>query len=159
MCGACAYYNSDLAQRLIGHSRPVMYGPRALKCPRAIRDWSGMADHAPALSLDYIARLKRALDSFQPAFFIIRSTGAIEDREVLQTEFRYDFRKGLREISADTTFTVLKAKMHVSIVKIVPVEISRRPFQKSYRNSVCKTSLMSKIGKGRYCELQVGNNV
>ena len=26
---------------MIGHSRPVAYGPRA------IRDWSGMADHAP----------------------------------------------------------------------------------------------------------------
>ena len=39
---------------MIGHSRPVAYGPRALKRPRALRDWSGMADHAPALGLDCI---------------------------------------------------------------------------------------------------------
>ena len=53
-CGACANYNPDLGQGMIGHSRPVGYGPRALKRPWAIHDWSGMADHAPALGLDCI---------------------------------------------------------------------------------------------------------
>ena len=59
LCGACANYNPDLGGGggggMIGHSRPVAYGPRALKRPRAIRDWSGMADHAPALGLDCIS--------------------------------------------------------------------------------------------------------
>ena len=54
LCGACANYNPDLGRGMIGHSRPVAYGPRALKRPLAIRDWSGMADHAPALGLDCI---------------------------------------------------------------------------------------------------------
>ena len=57
LCGACANYNPDLGRGMIGHSRPVAYGPRALKRPRAIRDWSGMADHAPALGLDCIFKL------------------------------------------------------------------------------------------------------
>ena len=64
-------------------------------------------------------------------------------REVLQTEFRYDFRKGPREISAGTVFTVFKAMMHINTV---PAEISQGPFQKSYRNSVCKTSLFAPVG-------------
>ena len=67
------------------------------------------------------------------------------NREVLQNEFRYDFRKGPREISAGTVITVLKAKMHVNIVNTVPGEISRGPFRKSYRNSFCKTSLIVAI--------------
>ena len=54
LCGACANYNPDLGRGMIGHSRPVAYGPRALKRPRAMRDWSRMADHAPALGLDCI---------------------------------------------------------------------------------------------------------
>ena len=54
------------------------------------------------------------------------------NREVLQNEFRYDFRKGLREISADTVITVLKAIMHVNTVNSIPAEISRGPFRKSY---------------------------
>ena len=54
LCGACANYNPDLGRGIIGHSRPVAYGPRALERPRAIRDWSGMADHAPALGLGCI---------------------------------------------------------------------------------------------------------
>ena len=62
-------------------------------------------------------------------------------REVLQNEFRYDFRKGPRESSAGMVITVLKAKMHVNTVNTVPAEISRGPFRKSYRNSFCKTSL------------------
>ena len=32
-----------------------------------------------------------------------------DNREVLQNEFRYNFRKGPREISAGTVITVLKA--------------------------------------------------
>ena len=63
-------------------------------------------------------------------------------REVLQNEFRYDFRKGPRDISAGTVITVLKAIMHVNTVITVPAEISRGPFRKSYRNSFCKTSLL-----------------
>ena len=38
LCGACANYNPDLGRGMIGHSRPVTYGTRALKRPRAIRD-------------------------------------------------------------------------------------------------------------------------
>ena len=63
-------------------------------------------------------------------------------REVLQNEFRYDFRKCPREISAGTVITVLTAIMHVNTVNTVPAEISRGPFRKSYRNSFCKTSLL-----------------
>ena len=63
-------------------------------------------------------------------------------REVLQNEFRYDFRKCPREISAGTVITVLKARMHVNTVNTVPAEISRGHFRKSYRNSFCKTSLL-----------------
>ena len=58
-------------------------------------------------------------------------------RDVLQNEFRYDFRKGPREFSAGTVITVVKAKMHVNTVNTVPTEISRGPFRKSYRNSFC----------------------
>ena len=54
LCGACANYNPDLGRGMIGQTRPVAYGPRALKRPRAIRDWSGMANYAPALGLDCI---------------------------------------------------------------------------------------------------------
>ena len=54
LCDACANYNPDLGRGMIGHSRPVAYGPQELKRPRAIRDRSGMADHAPALGLDCV---------------------------------------------------------------------------------------------------------
>ena len=63
-------------------------------------------------------------------------------REVLQNEFRYDFRKGRREISAGTAFTVFTCIIAFTTVITVPAEISRGPFRKSYRNSFCKTSLM-----------------
>ena len=43
-------------------------------------------------------------------------------REVSQNEFRYDFRKGPREISAGTVITGLKAIMHVNTVNTVPAE-------------------------------------
>ena len=66
-------------------------------------------------------------------------------RVVLQNEFRYDFWKGPREISAGTVITVLKAIMHVHTVNTVPAEISQGPFRKSYRNSFCKTSLISMV--------------
>ena len=68
------------------------------------------------------------------------------NREVLQNEFQYYFRKGPREISAGTVITVLKAIEHIYIyvntINTVPAEISRGPFRKSYRNSFCKTSLI-----------------
>ena len=64
LCGACANYNPDLGRGMIGHSRPVAYGPRALKRPRAKRDWSGIADHAPALGLDCIYVSLFALSQF-----------------------------------------------------------------------------------------------
>ena len=54
-----------------------------------------------------------------------------------------DFRKGPHEISAGTVFTVFKAITHINTVNTVLVEISRGPFRKSYRNSVCKTSLIT----------------
>ena len=62
-------------------------------------------------------------------------------REVLQNEFRYNFRKGPREISAGTVFTVFTCIIAVNTVITVPAEISRGHFRKSYRNSFCKTSL------------------
>ena len=40
------YTTQPEGRGMIGHSRPIAYGPRALERPRAIRDWSGMADHA-----------------------------------------------------------------------------------------------------------------
>ena len=75
-------------------------------------------------------------------FFFLKLLNA-DIREVLQNEFRYNFRKGPREISASTVITVLKAIMHVNTVNTVRAEISRGPFRESYRNSFCKTSLMS----------------
>ena len=82
-------------------------------------------------------------------------------REVLQNEFRHDFRKCPREILAGTVITVLKAIMHVNTVNTVPAEISRRPFRKSYRNSFCKTSLLLLIvrrdRRGRRCERTSGD--
>ena len=72
------------------------------------------------------------------------------NREVLETEFRYDFQKCPREISVGAVFTVLKAIMHVNTVNTVPAEPSRGPFRKSYRNSFCKTSLISKVGLDRW---------
>ena len=65
-----------------------------------------------------------------------------KNREVLQNEFRYDFRKGPREISAGTVTKVLKATIHVNTINTVKAEISRGPFRKSYWNSFCKTSLI-----------------
>ena len=65
------------------------------------------------------------------------------NREVLQTEYRYDFWKGPREYSASTVFTVFICVIALITVNTVPAEISRGPFWKSYRNSVCKTSLLS----------------
>ena len=56
-------------------------------------------------------------------------------REVLRNEFRYDFRKGPREISASTVFTCIIAS---NTVITVPAKISRGSFWKSYRNSFCK---------------------
>ena len=73
------------------------------------------------------------------SFMLLKSAIAIG--EVLQNAFRYDFRKGPRDISASAVITVLKAVMHVNTVNTVPAEISRGPFRKSYRNSFCKTSL------------------
>ena len=51
-------------------------------------------------------------------------------REVLQNEFRYDFRKGPREISAGTVVTVLKTMMHVNTVNTVPGRNVTRTFPK-----------------------------
>ena len=65
--------------------------------------------------------------------------------EVFQNEFRYDFRKGPREISAGTVFTVFTCIMAFNTVITVPAEISRGPFRKSYRNSFCKTSLFNEV--------------
>ena len=59
-------------------------------------------------------------------------------RDVLQNEFWYDFRKGPREISAGTIFTVYT---RIIAVNTVIKEISRGHFRKSYRKSFCKTSL------------------
>ena len=42
-----------------------------------------------------------------------------DTREVLQTEFWYDFRKGSHQISASTIFTVFKAKMQINVVNTV----------------------------------------
>ena len=41
---------------------------------------------------------------------------SLGNREVLQTEFRYDFRKGSRQISTGTVFTVFKAIMQINTV-------------------------------------------
>ena len=67
--------------------------------------------------------------------------------DLLQTEFRYDFRKGPRDISAGTVFTVFTvficslALITVNTVNSVLAEISRGPFRKSYRNSFCRRSI------------------
>ena len=65
-----------------------------------------------------------------------------DTREVLQNEFRYDFHKGPREISAGTVFTVFTCVFAFNTVITVPAENSRGPFRKSYRDSFCKTSLL-----------------
>ena len=65
-----------------------------------------------------------------------------DNREVLQNEFQYDFRKGPREISAGTVLTVFTCIMAFNTVITVPAKISRGPFRKSYRNSFYKTSLI-----------------
>ena len=83
-------------------------------------------------------RLKSTLRVYPIGSFLVY-------RVVLQNEFRYDFRIGLREISAGMVITVLKAIMHVNTVNTVPAEISRGPFRKTYRNSFCKTSLISMV--------------
>ena len=67
------------------------------------------------------------------------------NREVLQNEFRYDFRKCPRKISAGTVFTVFTCIIAFDTVITVPAEISRGHFRKSYRNSFCKTSLIVKV--------------
>ena len=64
------------------------------------------------------------------------------DQGGLQSEFRYDFRTGPREISAGTVFTVFTCIFAFNTVITVPAENSREPFRKSYRNSFCKTSLL-----------------
>ena len=56
------------------------------------------------------------------------------------------FSEGSSQISASTeftVFTVIKAKLQINTVNTintVPAEISRGPFRKSYRNSVCRRS-------------------
>ena len=74
------------------------------------------------------------------AIFVLQN---VPNREVLQNEFRYDFRKGPREISEGTVFTVFTWIIAFNTVITVAAEISRGPFRKSYQNSFCKTSLMS----------------
>ena len=54
-----------------------------------------------------------------------RPTGLM--REVLQNEFRYNFRKGPREISAGTVFTVFTCFIAFNIVIIAPAKTSRGP--------------------------------
>ena len=71
--------------------------------------------------------------------------------DLLQNEFRYDFRKGPRDISTSTeftVFTVIKAKLQintVNTVNTVPAKISRGAFGKSYRNSVCRRSRLLEV--------------
>ena len=60
-----------------------------------------------------------------------------------KTNFGTIFGKVPREILSGTVITALKAIMHVNTVNTVPAEISRGPFRKSYRNSFCKTSLLT----------------
>ena len=62
--------------------------------------------------------------------------------EVLQNEFRYDLRKGPREIWAGTVYTASTWIIAFNTVITVPAEISQGRFRKSYRNSFCKTSLL-----------------
>ena len=75
----------------------------------------------------------------------LQSVVGSDIREVLQNEFRYDFRKCPREISAGTVFTVFTCIIAFNTVITVPAEISRGHFRKSYRNSFCKTSLLGYI--------------
>ena len=79
-----------------------------------------------------------------------------KSREVLQNEFRYDFRKSPREISAGMVFTVFTCIIAFNTAITVPAEISRGPFRKSYQNSFCKTSLLCTMFHGaseQLCEV------